>query len=92
MPRRSSSPERKPSALSSDGEDIKPDTKAGTKAKRGGRIDAAARAALASAVIQRGVATALADIDAVSAEQVRSQLAGNRQNLRKAMESAAGDL
>lgn len=72
MPRRSSSPERKPSALSSDGEDIKPDTKAGTKAgtkaKRGGRIDAAARAALASAVIQRGVATALADIDAVSAE------------------------
>lgn len=28
----------------------------------------------------------------LTAQQVRSQLAGNRQNLRKAMESAAGDL
>lgn len=59
MPRRSTSPERKPSA--SDSEEKR-------KPKRGGRIDAAARAALASAVIQRGVATALTEIEAVSAE------------------------
>lgn len=66
MHRRSSSPDRKPST--SDGEDTKPNVKTSAKAKRGGRIDAAARAALASAVIARGVATALAEIDAVSAE------------------------
>lgn len=104
MPRRSTSPERKPSA--SDDEE-KPKIK-NEKAKRG-RLDGAARAALASTVIQRGVAATLADIDTVSAEvswcvldladrqtglsaqQVKNQLTSGRKNLRMILEAAAND-
>lgn len=83
MPRRSSSPERKPSTSVApaapsgapgpfDGSDFEAQPQPARGAQAGqakrGRIDAAARAALAAAVVQRGVAAALADISAVSAE------------------------
>lgn len=73
MPRRSSSPERKPPSSSDEDKpdtkpDLKPNPTPSPKPKRGGRIDATSRAALAAAVIQRGVAAALAEIDTVSNE------------------------
>lgn len=80
MPRGSGSPERKRSRPSSDSEDTKPNIKpkvqSNNKAYRG-RIDGSARSVLASIVIQRGIASALAEIDTVTAAvscRFRSQL------------------
>ncbi|EJT49923.1 hypothetical protein A1Q1_00936 [Trichosporon asahii var. asahii CBS 2479] len=94
MPRGSGSPERKRSRPSSDSEDTKPNIKpkvqSNNKAYRG-RIDGSARSVLASIVIQRGIASALAEIDTVTAAQVRNQLKPGRQNLRKVLEGATSE-
>ncbi|EKC99005.1 hypothetical protein A1Q2_06759 [Trichosporon asahii var. asahii CBS 8904] len=94
MPRRSGSPECKRSAPSDSDSDSKPDIKpkvqSNNKSNRG-RIDGSARSVLASIVIQRGIASALAEIDTVTAAQVRNQLKPGRQNLRKVLEGAAGE-
>lgn len=70
MPRRSGSPECKRSAPSDSDSDSKPDIKpkvqSNNKSNRG-RIDGSARSVLASIVIQRGIASALAEIDTVTA-------------------------
>lgn len=71
MPRRPSSPKRKrfaPSSSDSEGKpDIKPKTEPNAKANRG-RLDSQSRAALAAIVIQRGIASTLAEVDTVTAE------------------------
>lgn len=67
MPRRSSSPDTKPS-LDETKLPLEDEPHPTSPRKRGARIDSVSRAALATAIIQRGVAAALADIDLISAE------------------------
>lgn len=71
MPRRSSSPARKrsaPSSSDSEGKpDIKPKAEPNAKANPG-RLDTQSRAALAAIVIQRGIASTLAEVDTVTIE------------------------